>query len=399
MQFLRRVFFGHVELHLRPAVFVARDDPLDSYLVHHPEALFGRPIEATVLDPQNPYVLAPQLCCAAAESPITDADVALFGGPAALEVLAALVSAGVLRRRARGWFWTDATPPEVDLRGSGGEAVAIVESASGELLGTVDPGAAHATVHDGAVYLHQGASYVVDTFDMDERVALVRAESPDWTTSAREITDIRVQACLSSAAYGSVGINFGDVLVSSQVVAYERRRISSGELIDETPLDLPVRELMSRAVWYTVDADAVGVAGIHDADLGGAVHAAEHAAIGMLPLFATCDRWDIGGVSTALHVDTGRPTVFVYDGYPGGAGFAERGHAVLANWLAATRAAIAACECVHGCPSCVQSPKCGSGNEPLDKAGAVRWLDVVLEALLHPRAGETTGQACVGYVA
>lgn len=362
-------------------VFVARDDPLDTYLVHHPDALFDHPLESTVFDPLNPYVLAPQLCCAAAEKPITGAELALFGGDAVRPVLDALVEAGLLRHRSAGWFWTDASAPVVDLRGSGGEAVTIVEVSTGSLLGTVDPGAAHSTVHAGAVYLHQGESYVVDSLDLRDRAALVHLERSDWTTCAQEITDISVVSVLARRAAGSVGVYFGDVRVAHQVVGYQRRWIKSGELIDETPLDLPPRVLDTRAVWYTVDDDAVADAGIDREDLSGAVHAAEHAAIALLPLFATCDRWDIGGVSTAVHVDTGRATVFVYDGYPGGAGFAERGHAVLSAWLAATRAAIAACECIDGCPSCVQSPKCGSGNYPLDKAGALRWLDVVLTEL------------------
>ena len=171
------------------------------------------------------------------------------------------------------------------------------------------------------------------------------------------------------------------------MVSYLRRRISTGEVIDEVPLDLPARQLRTRAVWYTVRAEALDEAGLALPDVPGAAHAAEHAAIGLLPLFATCDRWDIGGVSTALHPDTGRPTVFVYDGDAGGAGFAERGHAALVDWLAATREAIAACECPAGCPSCVQSPKCGNGNEPLDKAGAVQLLDLVLGNVAGGRSG------------
>jgi DEAD/DEAH box helicase domain-containing protein len=174
-------------------------------------------------------------------------------------------------------------------------------------------------------------------------------------------------------------VTFGTVDVANQVVSYLRRRISTGEVLDETPLDLPARDLRTRSVWYTVSMAALEAIGLEAADIPGAAHAAEHAAIGLLPLFATCDRWDIGGVSTALHPDTGQPTVFVYDGHAGGAGFAERGHATLAEWLTATRDAIAACECLSGCPSCVQSPKCGNGNEPLDKAGASRLLDLVLE--------------------
>jgi DEAD/DEAH box helicase domain-containing protein len=360
-------------------LFVARDDPLDTYLAHHPAAVFGRPIEATVFDPANPYVLAPQLCCAAAELPLREPDLELFGGAGVVEpVLAQLVAAGMLRRRSGGWFWTDRARPSADIRGTGGAPVAVVDAATGSLIGTVDAGAAHSTVHTGAVYLHQGRSYVVDVLDLAACTALVHAEEPDWSTSARDVTDIAVVATAVTRGYGPVKVSFGTVDVANQVVSYLRRRISTGEIMDETPLDLPARELRTRAVWYTVSAEALSAAGIEPAEVPGSAHAAEHAAIGLLPLFATCDRWDIGGVSTALHPDTGMTTVFVYDGHAGGAGFAERGHARFGEWLEATRDAIAACECLTGCPSCVQSPKCGNGNEPLDKAGALRLLELVL---------------------
>jgi DEAD/DEAH box helicase domain-containing protein len=358
------------------AVFVARDDPLDTYLVHHPEALFGRPVEATVLDPSNPHVLAPHLCCAAAELPLTEDDLPLF--PGAEDVLPDLVRRGLLRHRPKGWFWTSRERPDADLRGAGGPPVRLVESATGRLLGTVDHSSAHAQAHTGAVYLHQGETYVVEQLDLEEAVALVRADDPDYSTSARDITDIRIAETLRTATFDGVTLSFGSVDVTHQVVAFLKKRLGSGEVLGEEPLDLPARQLRTKAVWYTVSAALLSSVGLEWADVPGAAHAAEHAAIGLLPLFATCDRWDIGGVSTALHEDTGLATVFVYDGHPGGAGFAERGHARAPDWLAATRDAIDACECASGCPSCVQSPKCGNGNEPLDKAGAVRLLHVVL---------------------
>ncbi len=359
------------------AVLIARDDPLDTYLVHHSEAIFGRPVEATVLDPDNPHVLGPQLISAAIELPITEAEVPAFG-PAAPAVLADLVRRGDLRHRPTGWYAAAGRRPRVDIRGTGGEPVRVVESGTGRLLGTVDPAAAHHSVHEGAVYLHQGASYLVDRLDLDDAAALVHAEEPDWTTSARDTTDIRIVESLRHHRRGPVDVHFGTVEVTNQVVSYLRRRVGSGEIIDEHPLDLPEQRLQTRAVWYAVDQETLDEAGLGWADVPGAAHAAEHAAIGLLPLVATCDRWDIGGVSTAMHEDTGRPTVFVYDGYPGGAGFSARGYEAIVPWLAATRSAVASCECETGCPSCVQSPKCGNGNEPLDKAGAVILLDIVL---------------------
>ncbi|MFI0794357.1 DEAD/DEAH box helicase [Micromonospora rubida] len=362
------------------AVLVARDDPLDTYLVHHPEALFGRPVEATVLDPANPYVLAPQLACAAAEAPLTPADLELFG-EGAKEAVDSLVAAGALRQRPTGWYWRHRERPEVDLRGEGGAPVCVVEAATGRLLGTVDGGSSHFLLHPGAVYLHQGVSYVVDSLDLADGCALVHPEEPDWSTHARDVTSLTVAAVRSYVDAGPVGLFLGEVDVTSQVVSYQRRRIASGEVIDTRPLDLPARELRTVAVWFTLSPESMTSAGIAPADVSGALHAAEHAGIGLLPLMATCDRWDIGGLSTALHPDTEAPTVFVYDGHPGGAGFAERAYRTAAQWLRATRDAIAECGCEAGCPSCVQSPKCGNGNNPLSKPDAVRVLDVVLANL------------------
>jgi DEAD/DEAH box helicase domain-containing protein len=365
-------------------VLVARDDPMDTYLVHHPRALIGAPVESCVLDPGNPYVLAPQLVCAAAELPLTTQDVAeVFGGAAAEEVLDELVRDGVLRRRPAGWFWPstrEQPAASVDIRGSGLGQVALVEAGTGRMLGTVDGASAPGTVHAGAVYLHRGESYVVDELDLDAGVALLHQEEPEWRTDSRSIADVEVVAVRERTDHGPVSVFFGDVRVTGQVVAYQRRT-ADGAVLETVPLDMPAQELATRAVWYTVDEAALAAAGVEDARVPGALHAAEHAAIGLLPLFAICDRWDIGGLSTALHPDTGSPTVFVHDGHPGGAGLAERGHAVLERWLAATRSAIRDCGCATGCPSCVQSPKCGNGNSPLDKGGAVRVLDVVLAAL------------------
>ncbi|MCX0270013.1 DEAD/DEAH box helicase [Nocardia zapadnayensis] len=362
------------------ALLVARDDPLDTYLVHHPEALLDRPVEASIIDPANPYVLGPQLLCAAMELPITDAEARAFGAPG---VLTELAGQGLVRRReAEGgsrWFYTGGEPPhdEVDVRGGIGTPVAIVVAGTGRLLGTADAGRAPATLHEGAVHLHQGESYVVEELDLAGGVALVRADTPGWTTSARRITSLTLDTVRESTTFGEVTAAFADVTVRSQVMGYLRTLVT-GEVLDLVELDLPEQTLPTTAVLYTVTPELLDRAGIDAAAVPGALHAAEHAAIGLLPLVATCDRWDIGGVSTARHADTGLPTVFVYDGQPGGAGFAERGYTMLRRWLAATLAAVEACSCRSGCPSCVQSPKCGNGNEPLEKAGAIRLLAAIL---------------------
>jgi DEAD/DEAH box helicase domain-containing protein len=360
-------------------VLVARDDPLDTYLVTHPEALIGRPVEANVFDPDNPYVLGPHLCAAAEEAPLGEDDLELFG-PQARAGVEALTAAGMLRRRPRGWFWTDRSRAcdLADIRSTGGPPIRLVEEETGRMVGTVDRGSAHGTVHQGAVYLHLGETYLVRTLDLEDHVAIVSPANPDYSTSAREVTDIAVRAERGHATWGSARMSLGEVRVTHQVVSYLRRRVPSGEVLGEELLDLPERVLDTVAVWWTLPAAALEEAGLAARDLPGAAHAAEHAAIGLLPLFATCDRWDIGGVSTALHPDTGQLTVFVYDGHPGGAGFAERGFDQATTWWTATREAIASCGCEDGCPSCVQSPKCGNGNNPLDKHGAVALLDVLL---------------------
>ncbi|MGD9958537.1 DEAD/DEAH box helicase [Nocardioides sp.] len=360
-------------------ILVARDDPLDTYLVTHPDALLGAPVEATVFDPTNRHVLDPHLCAAAAEFPLTDADLELFG-PTAAEGVASLTAAGLLRRRARGWYWTDRSRASdlADLRSSGGRPVQLVEADTGRVIGTVDANAAHGSAHQGAVYVHMGETWLVESLDLDEHVAVIRRAEPDYSTSARELTDISIVEERRHEQWGDCRLSFGDVAVAHQVVAFLRRRVPSGEVLGEEPLDLPERTLRTAAVWWTVPDHALEVAGLAASDLPGSAHAAEHCAIGLLPLFATCDRWDIGGVSTARHPDTGQLTVFVYDGHPGGAGFSERGHDAARAWLSATRETIASCRCIEGCPSCIQSPKCGNQNNPLDKAGAVALLDVLL---------------------
>ncbi|MCX6461600.1 MAG: DEAD/DEAH box helicase [Actinobacteria bacterium] len=366
------------------AVLIARDDPLDTYLVAHPEALFDSPVEATVFDPANTHVMAPHLLAAAAEIPLTESDFADGGvfGPAARPVVEQLTQTGWLRARTTGWFWTrtERATDYADLRGIGGGPVRIVEEVTGRVLGTVDAAASHMQVHTGAVYVHQGLTHVITNLDLDEAVAHAVRENVDYTTHARELSDTRLGEVLATTAWGPVAISYGAAEVTSQVVGYLRRRHPSGEVIGDAPLDLPARTLATRAVWFTLPQQVLDAAELAPEDVPGAAHAAEHAAIALLPLVAGCDRWDIGGLSTAHHPDTSMATVIVHDGYPGGAGFAERGFTVMREWLTATRDAIAACECTAGCPSCVQSPKCGNGNDPLDKAGAQRLLDVMLKS-------------------
>ncbi|MGX0885833.1 DEAD/DEAH box helicase domain-containing protein [Kocuria rhizophila] len=361
------------------AALIAGDDPLDGYLVNHPEAIFDVPVEATVFEASNPYVLAPHLCAAAAELPLRPEELERFG-PTARDVVDSLTAAGHLRRRPSGWFWTRSEQPAgmVSIRSGDGGPVQIIDSDTGTVLGTMGAPQSHYQAHPGAVYVHQGRTYLVDELDEELHVAAVRRAFPDFYTVARDVTEVRVQDVADSVQWGPVSIHRGSVDVTTQVVSYQRKLVASNEVAGEEPLELPPRQLSTVATWFTVSGPQLAAMGIEEPDIPGALHAAEHAMIGLLPLLASCDRWDVGGLSTALHVDTELPTIFVHDGHPGGAGFAERGYDMFRTWVTATRDAIAQCECESGCPSCVQSPKCGNRNNPLDKAGALKLLNGVL---------------------
>nr|WP_231375911.1 DEAD/DEAH box helicase [Corynebacterium aquatimens] len=362
-------------------VMVARDDPMDTFLVHHPAALVDKPVENSVFNPTNPFVLAGHVYCAAVEKPLSEADVDVLG---AHEVVRDLTEQGFLRKRPRGWFpaplidgplTPETAHAAVSLRGGSGEHVMIVDLSDGRLLGTVDSARAAKQVHEGAVYIHQGEYFVIESLELDDYVALARPEMPDYTTQARSVTDIRIIGPSDGDSVSAPGLWVAnvDVEVTDRVTGYVVR-LADGTVSEHIPLDMPEQTLVTRAVAYTIDPLALDAMGIAPGDVPGTLHAAEHAAIGLLPLLATCDRWDIGGVSTALHPDTMLPTVFVYDGNPGGAGFADEGYARFHEWISATHEAVRSCPCESGCPSCVQSPKCGNGNQPLDKAGAITLL-------------------------
>jgi DEAD/DEAH box helicase domain-containing protein len=361
------------------AVLVAQDDPLDQYLVQHPDDLFQKPPEAAVVDPTNPYVLGPHLACAAREQPLAEAELSVFG-EGAREAVDRQVEAGDLFWRRGLLYHRGRESPHrlVDVRSASGALFAIVDQETGAVMGTVDESRAYWHVHPGAIYLHQGEQYEVAELDLAGRVALVARSDADYYTQTRDVTDVEVLQVIDEGAINDVPALFGDVRVTRQVVGFQRKLSSTQETIDEVALALPPQTLVTRALWWLLPKRLLLRARITPASLPGTAHAAEHAAIGLLPLVATCDRWDVGGLSTPLHPDTGAPTIFIYDGYPGGAGIAERGYESEARLLEATFEAVRLCPCARGCPSCVQSPKCGNGNEPLDKQGAVALLAAML---------------------
>jgi DEAD/DEAH box helicase domain-containing protein len=381
------------------AVLVVGDDALDQWYRANPAELMRRRPEPVVVNPTNPFVLHPHVRCAAHEQPLLPDDARWWSeppgavGPAELgrppleeaftDAVRDLVVDGQLAVVNGRVLLPGSRSPafEVSLRGSGTGEVSIVERSTTRLIGTVSTARAGSTVHDGAVYVHQGVQFVVRRLDLDDGVAWVEQVDLDEWTQARSTTELVLRSRDASATVGRLALRLGALEVHEQVVGYQRRRARTNEVIEEVALDLPPTTLVTRGFWWEVPDGVLADAGLDGADAAfvpGTVHAAEHAAIGVLPLFAICDRWDVGGVSIACHPQTGRATIVIYDGYPGGAGVAELGFGAGRAHLDATLDAIRRCRCTEGCPSCVQSPKCGNGNEPLDKVGAVAMLGSAL---------------------
>ena len=359
------------------AVLVASEDALDQWFMTHPGEVFTRAPEPAVVNPSNPFVLDDHVACAAYELPLTDADEGWW--PDDLDdAVRRLVLADRLRLRQGRAIHVGAGPaPRVGLRTGSANAYGIVGD-DGELIGTVEEQRAFEVVHPGAIYLHQGQHHRVERLDLDDRTAWVRAVDPSEITQVRSDTGVRILGEEQRQQVGRAVLHLGPVEVSEQVTGYRRKHIFTGEVLGDEDLDLPPTVLVTRAFWYTIEPRVLAGAGVAAAALPGTLHAAEHAAIGMLPLFTICDRWDVGGVSTPWLPETGGPTIVIYDGYPGGAGIAELGYAAGRGHLSATLEAVRRCPCRTGCPSCVQSPKCGNLNEPLDKAGAISLLGQVL---------------------
>jgi DEAD/DEAH box helicase domain-containing protein len=358
------------------AVLVAGDDQLDQWYAAHPDQLVRRRPEAAVVNPQNPFVLRPHVACAAHELPLTRDDETYFGSDLD-DIVRELVLTDQLKPRGSKMFWAgrEAPAPKVGLRSGSSVEYRLVDGTTDRLVGTVDGARVFHVAHVGAMYLHQGRHYRVERLDTRDHLAtLVPAEDADEYTQARDDIDVIVRGSSATAEVGRGRAWLGDVEVTSRVVAYQRTRVSTNETIDVVELDLPPQTLVTRACWYSIPREVLARAGVDASRVLGTVHAAEHGLIGLLPLFAICDRWDVGGVSMAFHPETAEPTIFVYDGYPGGAGIADLAFGSLHDHVSATLELIAACPCDDGCPSCVQSPKCGNWNEYLDKQGAISLL-------------------------
>ena len=352
------------------AVLVASEDALDQYFMREPDTLLGRRVEAAILDHANPRVLDGHVLAAAFEAPLDESDREVLGD-VALERAAALPE---LRHTGAGYVWNGRDYPaaRVPLRSASADAFTVVDIGSGAVLGLVERERAFSTVHEGAIYLHLGDQYTVESLDFGARTALVSPFSGDWYTQAKKETQTAIEETLRTERRLGLDLSFGRILVTEQVVAYQKKA-RDGTVLDLVMLDLPPTTFETEAVWFLPEPEQL--TGLERMPrLLGTLHAAEHALIALLPLWAMCDRWDIGGLSTNLHFQTDRPTVFVYDGHPGGVGIAARGFDVFEGWAADTARMIEGCLCADGCPSCVQSPKCGNLNDMLDKAGALGFL-------------------------
>jgi DEAD/DEAH box helicase domain-containing protein len=355
------------------AVYVAGQDALDQFFCRHPEEFLERPVEAAILDHSNEQIAARHLIAAAYELPLTDADADVFGA-GWRERAERLVAAGELRG-AGGKLLprrSEFVASRIALRSASADSVAVIERDSGEMLGLVEAERAFTTIHPGAVYLHLGRSYEVERLDISERRAIVSSFDGDWYTRPKKETEIYIERTHEQRQVAGVELNFGEVSVSEQVIAFQRVSISDQEPIDIVALELPEQNFVTQALWYVLPDRLSGA--LPPDVLLGALHATEHGQIAVLPLIAMCDRWDIGGLSTNVHFQTGRSTIFIYDGHPGGVGITKRGYEEFERLLDDAERLIAECPCESGCPSCVQSPKCGNLNEPLHKAGALELM-------------------------
>lgn len=367
------------------AVLVAGEDQLDQWFVNHPKDLFERPPEPAVINVENPNILDPHIGCAAFEEPLFPADERWWH--TLEEGVHRMVMSDELRIRPdrRGipravWAGRGMPVSRLSLRSASGGQVRIVDE-NENLIGTVELSRAANMVHTGAVYLHRGQAWKILKLDLHSRTAYARMDSGKTWTQAKSTISITVDDPGISKLVGTSTLHRGIVTVTTQITGYQVKETASRKVLDTVDLDLPPNELTTTAIWYEWAHETIRLAGLRDFNLPGALHAAEHAAIGILPLFAICDRWDVGGVSIAEAPQTGLPTVFIYDGYPGGAGIADLAYASADRHLAATAEVLEACACQAGCPSCVQSPKCGNGNEPLDKAAALALVQTTIGVL------------------
>ena len=362
------------------SILIGVDNPLDQYLMRHPEFFFGKSHENALINPDNIRILKPHVLCAAWEMPLAGGESKLFGDNFS-QAVAELEREGLLRKLRGRWYPSPrVTYPaeEINIRSTSSHNYNLVNAASGVLLETIEEANAFFQIHPGAIYLHQGESYLVTNLDLLGRTAYAVPTDEPYYTQTKDITEISIVKTSLRKTVGGIGVYLGDVEVTTTVLGFKKKRVFTEEVLGEEPLDLPPHTFPTVALWFDLPPQVEGKLAKEGLDFAGGLHATEHAAIALLPLFALCDRNDIGGVSTPFHLDTGKAQIFIYDGYPGGIGIAEKGYEIIDELWAATLKAIEECPCRDGCPACIQSPKCGNNNEPLDKKAA----RVILEELL-----------------
>ena len=362
------------------SVLVGLDNPLDQYFMRHPEAFFGKSYENALVNPDNPYILKAHLLCAAWELPLSPEDMQYFGDSLQNEG-EELIAQGMLREKNGKWYLAPsiAYPAQgINIRSTSGSTYSIIDTSTNSMIETLEDNAAFYQVHPGAIYLHKGESYLVENLDLTNHIAYAAPTEANYYTQTRELTDIKIINVIRSKKAGNIEIKLGDVEVTNTVIGYRKKVQYTEEVLGDEPLDLPPQHFQTVALWFDLPEKEMGQIQDGGLDLGGGLHAAEHAAIGILPLFALCDRNDIGGVSTPYHADTGKPQIFIYDGYPGGIGIAEKGFELINELWSATLKVVSECPCHEGCPSCIQSPKCGNNNKPLDKRAAKMLLEGLL---------------------
>jgi DEAD/DEAH box helicase domain-containing protein len=361
---------------------IGLDNPLDQYFMRHPEALFGKRCENALIDPGNRYVMKSHLLCAAWESPLTAGDDRYWGEPLK-DAVSSMEESRLLRLREGRWYPTPAIayPAEgVNIRSASSLNYTILDASQGnKQIETVDAAVALSQVHPGAIYLHYGEPYLVTELDLAGRCAYVAPTDAPYYTQAKELTDIRVLKTIAEKATPRAICYVGEVEVTTTVVGFRRKMQFTEVVIGEDFLDLPPSHFNTVAVWFDLPDEATEKIAEGQLDFAGGLHAAEHACIALLPLFALCDRNDLGGVSTPFHPDTGKPQIFIYDAHPGGTGIAEKGFELMQDLWRETLRAIRECPCEDGCPSCIQSPKCGNNNQPLDKKAAQAILTVLTQ--------------------
>jgi DEAD/DEAH box helicase domain-containing protein len=362
---------------------IGLDNPLDQYFMRHPDSFWGKSFENALINPDNPYILRAHLVCAAWELPLSSNDEEIFGSALSRE-RAELERQWILRQRKGRWYLSPAIAypaQSIGIRSTSGENFAIIDAPTGSLLETVEASVAFFQVHPGAIYIHQGESYLVSELDLAGRTAYARPTTATYYTQTKELTDLHITREIRSKSCGQVKVCLGEVEVTTTVVGFKKKAQFTEEVIGEEPLDLPPQHFPTVALWFDLPPEAIARLAEAQLDFAGGLHGAEHASIAILPLFALCDRNDIGGVSTPFHPDTGKAQIFIYDAYPGGIGIAEKGFDLIEGLWQATLKAITECPCEDGCPSCIQSPKCGNNNKPLDKKAA----QILLEGLLSKR--------------